>query len=194
MSVEKNIISGLVVPRERLEPAFFQRDVLEVAPDLIGKILVRKDQRGVKSRLIITETEAYRGQEDKACHAAKGRTLRTEVMFREGGFVYIYLIYGMYWMLNFVTGKRDNPQATLIRGLEGLNGPGKLTKALKLDKSFYGEDLGCSDRMWVENSGLKPKLIKTQRIGVEYAGPLWAKKQWRWVLRDPVNAGFVRKK
>ena len=103
---------------------------------------------------MITETEAYRGAEDKACHASKGRTSRTEVMFRKVARIYVYFVYGMYWMLNFVAGEENNPQAALIRGIERFNGPGKLTKAIGIDKSFYGEDLITSQtasglRIWV---------------------------------------------
>jgi DNA-3-methyladenine glycosylase len=123
----------------RLGGNFFSNDVLKVAPALLGKILVRVFPDAMTEHLIITETEAYRGEEDLACHARKGRTTRTEVMYGPGGYVYIYLVYGMYWMLNFVTGKTNIPQAVLIRGLKGMNGPGKLTKYLAIDKSFYGE-------------------------------------------------------
>ena len=103
----------------KLDAEFFQRDVLEVAPDLVGKILVRQFDNGLVLRSRITETEAYRGMEDLHCHASKGRTLRTEVMFHSGALIYVYLIYGMYWMMNFVAGENNNPQLALIRGLEG---------------------------------------------------------------------------
>ena len=94
---------------ERLPLSFFTRDVLEVAPDLIGKILHRKDPDCTVRSYVISETEAYRGFEDKACHAHKGITPRTEVMFRQGGVLYMYLIYGMYWMLNIVTEQEGIP-------------------------------------------------------------------------------------
>jgi DNA-3-methyladenine glycosylase len=166
----------------KLHKSFFQRNVLEVAPDLIGKFLVRQFDNGEVIRLKITETEAYRGEEDLACHASKGRTTRTEVMYREGGFVYVYLIYGMYWMLNFVTGPTDHPQATLIRGIEGFEGPGKLTKALQIDKSFYGENLIDSERIWVEGNHEQLFIKTSKRIGVEYAGEKWANLLWRYTL------------
>ncbi|MCG8410978.1 MAG: DNA-3-methyladenine glycosylase [Bacteroidales bacterium] len=165
----------------RLSSDFFTRDVLDVAPDLIGKILVRKVKSEIQ-KFIITETEAYRGREDLACHASKGLTPRTEVMFREGGVVYVYLIYGMYWMLNFVTEKEGNPQAVLIRGIENYNGPGKLTKFLGIDKSFYGEDLSISDRIWIEEGTSKINYKTTPRIGIDYAGEPWKNKPWRYVL------------
>lgn len=166
-----------------IDRSFFQRDVLEVAPQLIGKILCRKFDDGKIIKLRITETEAYRGEEDLACHASKGRTQRTEVMYHEGGKLYMYLIYGMYWMLNIVTGGENEPQATLIRGLEGVYGPGRLTRHLSLDKSFYGETLGESQRIWLENDGIAPPYIIDKRIGVEYAKE-WAQKPWRFLVNN----------
>jgi DNA-3-methyladenine glycosylase len=99
----------------RLSNNFFQRDVLQVAPELLGKILVRKFSNGNIERFAITEVEAYSGNSDRACHASRGKTLRTEVMFREGGLVYVYLVYGIHWLLNFVTGKQYDASAVLIR-------------------------------------------------------------------------------
>jgi len=166
----------------RLSEEFFIRDVLFVAPELIGKILVIRSENNTFNRYMITETEAYRGSEDKACHASKGRTLRNNVMFLEGGKIYVYLVYGMYWMLNIVTGEENNPQAALIRGIEGYNGPGKLTKALSIDRSFYGEDLTSSNRIWIEDAGLQPSVKTGPRIGISYAGEPWGKKPWRYYI------------
>jgi len=135
---------------------FYTGDVLDVAPGLLGKTLVIMSAHGIVKRFTITETEAYRGRGDKACHASRGRTPRTEVMFHEGGKLYVYFVYGMYWMLNVVTGKEDDPQAALIRGLEGCNGPGRVARLLGIDRSFYGEDLALSDRIWIEDTGHKP--------------------------------------
>jgi len=171
------------VEQPRLGDEFFQRDVLQVAPELVGKVLVRSFPTGEVRRFIIHEVEAYRGEEDLACHASKGRTSRTEVMYCEGGRIYVYLIYGMYWMLNFVTSEKDVPQAVLLRGIEGFNGPGKLSRALKLDKSFYGEQLSVSARLWIEESTERPSIICTTRIGIDYAGPKWSGKLWRWVAK-----------
>ena len=103
--------------QRRLDRAFFRRDVLEVAPDLLGKYLVMVNRNGGISFYTISETEAYRGSDDLACHASKGRTTRNEVMFGDGGHLYMYLIYGMYWMMNVVTSVRGIPQAVLIRGV-----------------------------------------------------------------------------
>ncbi len=133
-------------------------------------------------RFIISETEAYRGSDDKACHASRGRTPRTEIMYHEGGKLYVYFVYGMYWMLNIVTGKENDPQAVLIRGLENCPGPGRVTKLLGIDKTFYGEDLITSDRIWIEDSGITPIYKSAPRIGIDYAGEFWKKKPWRYYL------------
>lgn len=164
-----------------LDNLFFQRDVLEIAPDLIGKIIVRKFESGEIKRYRITETEAYRGEEDFACHASKGRTQRTEVMYHNGGKIYVYLIYGMYWMLNIVTGGPDHPCAVLIRGIEGFNGPGKVGRELQLDKTFYGEEITNSNRIWIESDGVEPAFTSSTRIGIEYSGAEWAEKPWRFI-------------
>jgi DNA-3-methyladenine glycosylase len=166
----------------RLQREFFIRDVLIVAPDLPGKFLVIKTTDADYRRLQITEVEAYRGIEDKACHAFKGRTPRTEVMFHEGGKLYIYLVYGMYWMLNVVTGEENNPQAILIRGVENYPGPGILTRELGIDRSFYGEDLVNSDRIWFEDTGASPVINTSPRIGIDYAGEYWKARPWRYFI------------
>ena len=168
----------------RLSSEFFQRDVLQVAPDLIGQFLMRTYPNGEVKRYIITEVEAYRGKEDLACHASKGRTARTEIMYHEGGHIYVYLIYGMYWMLNFVSSTENIPQAVLIRGLENLNGPGKLSRELQIDKSFYGENLALSERIWVESSEETWKYKTTSRINIDYAGEVWSKKKWRYLKEE----------
>ncbi len=165
----------------RLSPDFFIRDVLEVAPALIGKLLVRQFNDGRIERSRITETEAYRGTEDLACHASKGRTPRTDVMFHEGGSVYVYLIYGMYWLLNLVTGTEGDASAVLIRGIEGAPGPGRVGRKLQLDKSFYGENLVTSSRIWVEDAEPVSEIKTSKRIGIEYAGE-WKDKPWRFYL------------
>ncbi|WP_430815612.1 DNA-3-methyladenine glycosylase [Carboxylicivirga sp. RSCT41] len=168
----------------RLGQSFFSRDVLVVAPDLLGKVLVRQFDDKSLVRYVISEVEAYRGEEDAACHAHKGRTERTEVMYHEGGHVYVYLIYGMYWLLNFVTGEKNDPQAVLIRGVKEVEGPGRLGRALELDKSFYGELLSDSERIWVEDDPLYGKVVydTTPRIGIDYAPEKWRYQKWRFVL------------
>ena len=167
---------------QRLSANFFQRDVLKVAPDLLGKILVRQFDDGSVQKFVISEVEAYSGTDDDACHASKGKTPRTEVMFGVGGLVYVYLIYGMYWMLNIVTGKENDASAILIRGVGDIYGPGRVGKALQLDKSFYGEDLLISDRIWIENSAETPKYFTSPRIGINYAGEPWRSKPWRFFI------------
>ena len=167
---------------KKLSNEFFKRDVLTVAPELLGKVLVREFDDNRIERYRITEVEAYRGEEDKACHAAKGRTKRTEVLYHAGGRIYVYFIYGMYWMLNFVTGEEEQPQAVLIRGLEGISGPGRVGKKLELDRGFYGEILP-SARIWIEDNNSRVQYESTPRIGIGYAGE-WAKKNWRFVLKE----------
>jgi DNA-3-methyladenine glycosylase len=167
---------------ERLSREFYIRDVLEVAPELIGKNMVVRSKEGIYGRYQVTEVEAYRGIEDKACHASRGRTSRTEIMFHQGGSLYVYLVYGMYWMLNVVTGPVNIPQAVLIRGVEKYSGPGRITKSFGIDFTFYGEVLYISERIWFEDSGFFP-LIKTgPRIGIDYAGEYWKTRPWRYYL------------
>ena len=166
----------------RLSREFFIRDVLEVAPEMPGKNMVIQLKDGSFGRFRVTEVEAYRGSEDRACHAFRGRTPRTEIMFHEGGRLYIYLIYGMYWMLNIVTGEKDIPQAVLIRGVEDYPGPGKMTKALGIDKSFYGVDLVTSDRIWFEDDGSVLPVRNGPRINIDYAGEYWKSRPWRYYL------------
>jgi DNA-3-methyladenine glycosylase len=168
----------------RLTRSFFERDVLVVAPELIGKMLARRNMDSV-SYYSITEVEAYRGTEDKASHARFGRTSRNGVMFQQGGLVYIYLIYGMYWMLNFVTGPVGQPQAILLRGLDGLAGPGRITRALAIDKSFYGEDLIYSGRIWIEDRARRPEIVQRPRFGIDYAGEPWKSMPWRFIKAEP---------
>jgi DNA-3-methyladenine glycosylase len=166
----------------RLSSEFFSRDVLLVAPELIGKSIIIRREDGNTRRFMITETEAYRGPGDLACHASKGRTPRTEVMFQRAGKIYVYFVYGMYWMLNFVAGGENDPQAALIRGVEGFNGPGKLTRELGIDGSFYGIDLVTSERIWVEDDGYSPPIKTGPRIGINYAGEPWIRKPWRYFI------------
>lgn len=176
----------------RLPKNFFTRDVLEVAPEMIGKHLVILYTDETFRKFFITEVEAYRGYDDLACHASKGRTSRTEIMFHPGGSLYVYLIYGMYWMLNIVAGGENEPQAVLIRGIEGFNGPGKLTKRLNINKSFYGEDLSSSERIWIEDSGLTPGYFTGPRVGIDYAGEYWKNVPWRYCI-SPEHLAIVSK-
>ncbi|MDQ1770089.1 DNA-3-methyladenine glycosylase [Labilibaculum sp. A4] len=166
----------------RLKRDFFLKDIHIVAHHLVGKIIVRKFDTMKEERFRITEIEMYVGEVDLASHASKGRTKRTEVMYSCGGCVYVYLIYGMYWMLNIVTGKKNQAQAILIRGVEGIDGPGKIGQQLKLNKSFYGENLENSNRIWVEDDGMLCNYTLHPRINVEYAGDIWKNKLYRYKI------------
>jgi len=166
-----------------LKAPFYHRPALEVAKDLIGKVLVRRLD-GETVSAMITETEAYIGPDDLACHAAKGCTGRTQVMFGPPGFWYVYFIYGIHWMLNVVTERDGFPAAVLIRGAGEWDGPAKLTKALTIDKQLNGQPAARPSGLWIEDRGAKAGQLRiraTPRIGVDYAGP-WAAKPFRFVL------------
>lgn len=172
----------------KLKKSFFERNSVEVAKDLIGKYLVRSLSDGTTYKFKITEVEAYDGEHDLACHAAKGRNKKTEVLYWEAGTLYVYLVYGMYWMLNVVCDKKDYPSAVLIRGIDELSGPGRITKALAIDKSFHGIHLSNSVTVWFEDNKKKKvntkKIKSTPRIGVDYAGSEWSTAPYRFVLEE----------
>lgn len=163
----------------RLGYDFFHRDCPKVAQELVGKILVHQTPEGER-RLRITETECYCGEGDTACHAHKGRTQRTEVMYRDAGTVYVYLCYGMHWMLNIVTGNEDDPQAVLIRACEGAEGPGKLTKKMGVTGELNGASI-LHDRLWVEEDGLVCQVTTGKRVGIGYAAQEDQEKLWRFI-------------
>lgn len=160
---------------------FFHRDCLEVAPELVGKIIVRKLENGEEIRVRITETEAYRGEEDKACHASKGRTQRTEILYRESGLIYVYLCYGIHWLMNVVTGEVDSPQAVLFRAGKGCEGPARLTKKLGINKQFNYQSLVGNPEIWIEDDGYLPVISCDKRVGIDYAGEEWVGKLWRYI-------------
>jgi DNA-3-methyladenine glycosylase len=184
----------------KLPQSFYEQKTVDVAKQLLGKYLVRKHAEGDTIGRIV-ETEAYIGPQDLACHAAKGRTARTEVMFGPAGHAYVYFIYGFYNMLNLVTEKRDYPAAVLIRAVEPVDGidvmksrrgldkpralasgPGKLCQAFAIDRSLNGADL-FGDFLYVEDRGEPvPRFRSTPRIGVEYAGK-WKAKPYRFLVR-----------
>jgi len=166
-----------------IQREFFERPVLEVAEDLLGKTVVCKKGRTIIEGMIM-EVEAYDGPEDKACHASKGCTQRTKVLFGPAGHWYVYLVYGMHWMLNIVTGNEGYPAAVLIREAGEWNGPGKITKAFGIDKHFNGKTATEETGLWIEDRGViipKYSIERTARIGVDYAGE-WAKKPYRFCL------------
>ncbi|MCD6500583.1 DNA-3-methyladenine glycosylase [bacterium] len=176
---------------KKLTRSFYIRPTLKVAKDLLGKYIVRK--RG-KKKLVgkIIETEAYIGPQDKASHAYGGKvTPRNRAEYLIGGHIYIYLVYGMYWQMNISTFKEGKPECVLIRALDSnlkslADGPGKLCRYLKLNKSFYGEDLTKSKRIWLEDRGEKVKpsqITSTKRIGIDYAGTYWSRRKWRFLIK-----------
>lgn len=179
--------------RKVLGREFFDRRALVVARELMGMYLVRRIQRGrraVEEAYMITETEAYFGYEDQGSHAHRGQTPRNTPMFGPAGIIYVYFTYGMHWMLNLVCGSEGYPAAVLIRGVgesaadPKLDGPGKLTKFLQIDKSLNALPLGKKAGLWVEDRGVVVKsadIKKTPRIGIPNRGA-WTAKPWRFVL------------
>ncbi len=181
-------------PPKPLPPSFYARPTLKVAKDLLGKYLIRNSAAG-RSAAGIVDVEAYIGPEDKACHASKGRTKRTEVLFGKPGFTYVYLIYGMYDLLNFVTERPDFPAAILIRGVEiveqgnkalpepiRIDGPGRVCRQLGIDRTLNCVDATIGQSIWVEDRGEhvpRQQIQALPRIGVDYAGE-WAHKPWRF--------------
>jgi DNA-3-methyladenine glycosylase len=172
------------LPRE-----FYARDTRVVARELLGKVLVAGERRAR-----IVETEAYHGIDDAASHGHGGPTPRSAIMYGPAGFAYVYLIYGVWNCLNIVTGDAGFPAAVLIRAahVEGdpdpraAAGPGKLCRALAIDRTWNGEDVVAGTRLHVVDEGPAIGPIRTgPRIGVDYAGD-WAARPWRfWLGRDP---------
>ena len=161
----------------RLPYEFYHRPCLEVARGLVGKVIVHN---GIRMR--ISETEAYWGEADTACHASRGRTKRTEVLYADAGTIYVYLCYGIHWMLNIVTGEENEPEAVLIRACEGkMNGPGRLTKALSITGQLNrGSILG--DELWVEDDGFSCAVATDTRVGIGYARAEDQSRLWRFKL------------
>ncbi|RXK56956.1 DNA-3-methyladenine glycosylase [Oleiharenicola lentus] len=172
------------MPRVIMPAEFQGRNTVVLARWLLGKMLVRTNA-GERELHLITEVEAYHGEADLACHASKGRTARTEVMYQAGGCWYVYLCYGLHEMLNLVTGPAGHPAAVLIRGLAQVNGPGRLTKRLGIDRRLNGASAVPASGLHLEDHGIKltrTQLSRGPRIGVDYAGPVWSAKPWRfWV-------------
>lgn len=171
-----NVLEGI-----RLQRSFFTRDAVEVAPDLLGKLLVRRFEDGRILRYRITETECYRGEEDSACHAHKGKTPRTAIMYGIGGYSYIYLCYGLHHLFNIVTGGENQPQAVLIRGVEGFPGPARATKAMSITTALTGIDMTVSDTIWIEDDGCRCGYTTDKRVGIDYASEPYKSIEWRFV-------------
>lgn len=158
-------------------------DAVTMAKALLGKTLCRRLDDGKVVRVRIVETEAYFGEEDTACHAHKGRTPRTDVMYAPGGCAYVYLCYGMHSMLNIVTGPAEHPEAVLIRGVEGASGPGRVTKALQITRELNRENLVKSRRLWIESDCAEtPRFTATPRIGIGYASKRDQARKWRFLI------------
>lgn len=169
---------------KRLKLSFYRQDVLKIAPALLGKLLVRRFDNGIIKSYRIMETEAYRGEEDSACHARAGRTNRTKVLYKDGGVTYVYLCYGIHYLLNVVTGKKDQPQAVLIRALSNYDGPAKFTKALNITKELNEIDLTKSNSLWIEDDGYKAEYVTTKRIGIDYADEPYKSIEWRFKIKE----------
>ena len=185
----------------KLDRKFYLRDGLTVAKDLIGKKLVHNSAEGLTAGIIV-EVEAYLGKIDAAAHSFKGRTARTEITFGEGGFAYIYLIYGKNICMNVVANAAEIPDAVLIRALQPVdgvnlmirrrqknnlrelcNGPGKLTQAMAITKNHYGADL-CGDELFIETAeDFQPEIVATPRINIDYAGNA-ANFLWRFIQKN----------
>ena len=168
----------------QLPPESFARPTLPVARDLLGCRLCRSlDGEVLRPR--ITETEAYDGPDDRASHARRGPTPRSAVMFGPPGIWYLYLCYGIHWLLNIVTGPPTYPAAVLIRGTETVTGPGRLTKALAIDGDFNHRPASPESDLWIESGDpLDPsRVTASPRIGVAYAGPDWSQRPYRFQVR-----------
>lgn len=170
-----------------LQPAFFDRPADIVARELIGVSLVRRlPDQIIKTQL--TETEAYLGPHDLACHAARGHTKRNDALYGPPGTLYVYLCYGIHWMLNFVTGEHGYPAAVLARGTTLASGPGRLTAALAIDRSLDAKLMSEATGLWLERPETplpRQHIRTTPRIGIDYAGPVWTKRKLRFIAAQP---------
>lgn len=166
-------------------------DPVQSARTLLGKFLVRRPTRTASTEArMVTEVEAYNGECDLACHARAGRTARTSVLYQDAGVWYVYLCYGIHEMLNLVVGPKDWPAAILIRGVEGVSGPGRVTKQLAIDRKLNGLKAVPASGLWIEDRGVivpDTAVAATPRIGVDYAGDEWAQKPWRFVITKSLD-------
>ena len=181
--------------RVRITKNFYAKPTLVVTKNLLGKFLTRRINGKIIS-LMITEVEAYDGFSDKASHASRGKTERNKIMFGKAGNWYVYFTYGMHWMLNIVAGPENYPAAVLIRGTDKISGPARITKYLKINGKFNGKPADAKTGLWIAASGeprpigrkkrgirIKPSEIKSaKRIGVNYAGPYWSGRKWRFYI------------
>lgn len=171
--------------------SFQSTDTVGLAKSLLGKALVIESATS-RSAHLITETEAYHGPDDRASHASRGLTPRTRTMFGPGGHWYVYLCYGIHEMLNLVTGPDGFPAAILIRGLASVSGPGRLTRKLVIDRRFNALPAAPATGLYLEDPGheIPPAcIVAGPRIGVDYAGPVWSQKPYRFTLKkNPIEA------
>jgi DNA-3-methyladenine glycosylase len=182
---------------------------LPLLDDLLAGSAVRAAPRLIGWRMrvggreaVIAETEAYQGRSDRACHASKGRTARSEVLFHRPGTLYVYLCYGMHWMLNLVCDREGVPAAVLVRGvlIAGVdarlsNGPGKVTARLGIDRRLHGRHLDDGGLELLPPAGRVGPLERGPRVGVAYAGPVWEARPWRWWLTGfPAAARDLRRR
>ena len=163
---------------DRLPEAFYHRPCDVVARELVGKVIVHKGQR-----LRISETEVYWGEGDTACHAHKGRTKRTEVLYAKAGTIYVYLCYGIHWLMNIVTGEENDPQAVLIRACAEAPGPGKLTKKLGITGEYNGRSILETPHLWIEDDGFPCQITTAPRVGIGYASAEDQARLWRFILK-----------
>lgn len=169
-------------------PEWSSKKTPDLAPQLLGQYLIRKDPQGTIHTYHINEIEIYHGLQDRASHAHRGRTPRNEVMFGPPGHWYVYLCYGVHWLLNLVTGPPEFPAALLIRGVEGISGPGRLTKKLQIDGSLNRQPAHPDSGLWIARSERplpRREIVRSPRIGIAYAGAHWAQKPWRWQWNPP---------
>lgn len=162
---------------EKLPYEFYHRPCDVVARELVGKVIVRGDVR-----LRISETEVYWGESDTACHASKGKTRRAEVLWADAGTIYVYLCYGMHWMLNLVTGDENDPQAVLIRACVEAPGPGRLTKALGVTGEYNRKSILETSDLWIGDDGFRCGIQTAPRVGIGYASPEDQARLWRFVM------------
>lgn len=164
----------------------YLKNAEELAPWLLGKTLCRRHGDTV-IRAKITETECYLGEGDTACHASRGKTKRNAPMYYRGGHLYVYLCYGIHSLINIVSGEEGSPEAVLIRGVEGADGPGKASRLLKIDTSLTGYDLCRTDgEVWIEDSGDMPEYTVAKRIGIDYASETDRGRLWRYTVKKQI--------
>ncbi len=184
--------------RTRLTRASFNLPTLRVSRDLLGKFIVRR-HRGRQLAAMITEVEAYKGPRDRAAHTFGGRrTARVEPLYADGGTAYVYLVYGIHWLLNFSTAGAGTPEGVLIRGVltaddakpRLVSGPSRVTAYLRIDRRLDHVDATHSPVMWLEDRGIRfsaRRIMTGPRVGIDYAGAYWSARRWRFWIDSPTD-------